>query len=131
MRRHLLSVAIVCVLVTPAWVSAEFRSGGKSSDGTIQFDLHTGVALLQGALSLADRYLSNYLDLEGQYHQGEAKGQSWGKLRFKIFPEGRTHSDSSEVVDAETWFNADQDQWSFHFKLHEPSPSLSEEDPRL
>lgn len=110
--------------------AAESGGGDPSSDsGTYRFDLDSGLSALKGLLSMADLYLNEYFDLDGQIHPGTSQDNRWGKLHFKFYPEGRSRSENG--IDADTWFKSEDGQFSFHFKFRDPKQSSVESERQL
>ncbi len=130
MNRRLPILVFSLVVAATSVQAAESGSGNPPSDsGTYRFDLNSGLSALKGLLSMADLYLNEYFDVDGQVHPGTPEDKSWGKLHFKFYPKGRSHSEDG--VDADTWFKSDNGEFSFHFKLKDPQQDPSESSPQL
>ncbi len=131
MNRRLPVLVLFSLILVGSPVQAAESDGGQppSESGTYRFDLHSGLSALKGFLSMADLYVHEYFDIDAQMHPGSPEAKSWGKLHFKFYPKGRSHSEDG--VDADTWFQSDDEEFSFHFKLRDPHEDPSESSPQL
>ena len=115
-----------------AWAQHPDAAGAGERPETHQFDLAdlaSGFVALHQALSLAESYVKEHLDVDGHYHAGTEKDSGWGRMRFKFYPQGRSQPDGA--IEADTWIKSQDGSWAFQFRLNEGSPTVPDLDQYL
>jgi len=126
--RGVLAVLFVVSLAVPVWAGEP-----ESFDPDEPFQRAFSSNLLRSLLNKTLDQLEDYLEMSGHLAPDEATGDRRGRLRFKIYPEGK--SKSRQHFEAEGWFRLTPDDtvhdFSFHFKNPDKrtkSPSPRPED---
>jgi hypothetical protein len=90
----------------------------RTADLARQFDLESGMAVLNRLLTMADRYLQEHFDVDGQYRADSSHDGGSGSFHFKWYPEGKSRSSQGFATDG--WFEALPHQFSFRFRFSDP-----------
>ena len=116
---------LLLITTTSAWAEElpHPQDVRRTADLTQQFDLESGIARLKGLLSMADRYLQEHFDMDGQYRTDSSNDSGAGRFHFKWYPEGKSRS--SQGFETDGWFEALPHQFSFRFRFSDP-PSQDE-----
>lgn len=106
----------------PAWAEdgPRVQYFSRTADQVRQLDLETGSAILNRLLSLADRYLQEHFDVDGEYRPDSSSDGGAGRFHFKWYPDGKSRSSKGFETDA--WFDTLPHQFSFRFRFSEPRP---------
>ncbi|NGZ08337.1 MAG: hypothetical protein CV088_03000 [Nitrospira sp. LK70] len=127
MRRACTIAFFVMYLTAPAWATE-----AESFDTDQPFDQALTAAALRSLLNQALDRLEDHVEISGNLHSDDTKGDQGKHLRFKFYPEGKSKSD--QHFTAEGWFGSvpesGQYDWRFQFRQQEdrskkhPSPQL-------
>lgn len=127
MMKLLVTVIVSMCLAVPAWAD---QRDSFNPDQPFEQAMTTGVlrSLLNHAL---DRF-EDHVEISGNLHADEMKGDRGKHLQFKFYPEGKSKSD--QHFTAEGWFRSlpesGQYDWRFQFRQPEdrskkhPSPPI-------
>ena len=123
-------VALLTLLSCPVvWAEPAIPPGSAAPPSIQAFDFASGFAALHQALSLAESYVDEHLDLDGRYHPGTEDSPSWGRMHFKFYPQGRSRP--QEGVEADTWITSKDGELSFQFRFNDVTPHVSDPDQHL
>lgn len=113
---------LLCTATAPAWAEDEprFQDSSRTAEIVRQFDLDSGLAALNRLLSMADRYLQEHFEVDGEYRADSSSEGGAGRFHFKWYPDGKSRS--SEGFEADARVEALPQQFSFRFRFSEPSP---------
>lgn len=104
-----------------AWAQSAGPASPEEPSTPQAFDLATGFATLHQALSLAESYVTEHLDVDGGFHPGTEDSSSWGRMYFRFYPQGRSRP--HDAIEADTWIKSKDGKWSFQFRFNEGPPA--------
>ncbi len=119
MRALAIMTCAALLLTVPAWAQ-ERTVADLSHDPASRFDLERGFEALNHLLAQVDSYVNDHLEVEGQYRPESPEGASLGRLRLRLYPQGRARS--QETIEAETSIEAGTGRFSFQFRIQEAEP---------
>ena len=122
MARLLGIVALILTAVPPTWAEdgTRLQDSSRTAEIVRQFDLDSGLAALNRLFSMADRYLQEHFEVDGEYHTDSSNEAGDGRFHFKWYPDGKSRS--SEGFETDAKFETLPGQFSFRFRFSEPRP---------
>ncbi|GKS56856.1 hypothetical protein YTPLAS18_03830 [Nitrospira sp.] len=121
---------LVMVLAGQAAWAEDAGPAGSGAPSTAQaVDLARAFASLHQALTLAESYVAEHLDLDGRFHPGTENSASWGRMHFRFYPQGRSRP--HDAIEADTWIKWQDREWSFQFRFNEVTPAVPDLDQHL
>jgi hypothetical protein len=120
---RLVWIAVLLFAATaPAWAEdvAHSQDSSRTAEIVRQFDLDSGLAALNRLFSMADRYLQEHFEVDGEYHTDSSNEGGAGRFHFKWYPDGKSRS--SEGFETDAKFKTLPGQFSFRFRFSEPRP---------
>jgi hypothetical protein len=127
--RSLLAAACVLCLAAPACADTP-----ETFNPDEPFEQAVTTKFLRSLLNQALDTLEDYVEISGNLHSEQMKGDQRKHLRLKFYPEGK--SKSSQHFTAEGWLapspESGQQEWHFKFKLpddHSAKSSLQFDTP--
>ena len=120
MRPLALAIMLTLFGSLPVWAQDPGTPPASESAKAERYALADGFAALHQILSFAESYLNEHLEVDGRYHLGKENDSSWGRMRFRLYPRGR--SMPSESIAGDTWIKTQDGAWAFQFRLDEVPP---------
>ena len=105
---------LVC-LAAPVWATE-----AESFNPDQPFEQAMTAGVLRSLLNQALDRLEDHVEISGNLHSDETKGDRGKRLQFKFYPEGKSKSD--QHFSAEGWFRSlpESGQYDWRFQFRQP-----------
>lgn len=127
MMKIVITVVVSMCLTAPVWATE-----AESFDPDEPFTQAMTTGVLRSLLNQALDRFEDHVEISGNLHADETRGDRGKRLQFKFYPEGKSRSD--QHFTAEGWFGSSPESgrydWRFQFRQPEdrfkkhPSPQL-------
>ncbi len=113
-RACAIALFLIC-LAAPVWATE-----AESFDPDEPFKEAMTASALRLLLNQALDRFEDYVEISGNLHSNETKGNRGKHLRFKFYPEGKAKSD--QHFTAEGWFRSlpESGQYDWRFQFNQP-----------
>jgi hypothetical protein len=115
MMKILATVIVSMCLAVPAWADQK-----ESFDPDQPFEQALTIEVLRSLLNQALDRFKDHVEISGNLHSDEMKGDLGKHLRFKFYPDGKSKSD--QHFSAEGWFRSlpESGQYDWRFQFRQP-----------
>jgi hypothetical protein len=115
MMKILVTVIVSVCLAAPAWATE-----AESFDPDQPFEQAMTAGVLRSLLNQALDRFEDHVEISGNLHSDETKGDRGKRLQFKFYPEGKSKSD--QHFSAEGWFRSlpESGQYDWRFQFRQP-----------
>ena len=115
MMKILATVIVSLCLAAPAWATE-----AESFNPDQPFEQAMTAGVLRSLLNQALDRFEDHVEISGNLHSDDTKGDRGKRLQFKFYPEGKSKSD--QYFSAEGWFRSlpESGQYDWRFQFRQP-----------